>query len=95
RARKVAEDDEEDDEDEDDVEADLDAILRDRLAESDDEDEDEESEDGAKPKSAQAASGPGRGEEIVCQSCFLLVNRNQIGRGPTPTCPHCGEPLEI
>lgn len=94
KARKVDDDEEEDDDDEDpdDVEADLDAILRDRLAASEDDDDEEES-DGSERSTSSAQRSVG--QEVVCQSCFLLVNPSQVTRDPDPRCPHCGELIDL
>ncbi len=89
RARKVTDDDDEEEEqDPDDVEADLEAILRDRMAATEDEEEDDSDEGGA--DSLDVPPGP-RGDEFVCTSCFLLVNRSQFGSAKDPRCP-MGEP---
>jgi len=89
RARKVADDDDDEEEqDPDDVEADLEAILRDRMAAADDEDDDDIEEGGG--DSLDVPPGP-RGDEFVCTSCFLLVNRSQFGSAKDPRCP-MGEP---
>jgi len=81
---RKAGDDEDDDDDmvaPDDVEEDLSKILKDRLAS-----EDLPAEEDEVPESDERSTGddelqPKRADELLCNSCFLLVRKN------APMCP--------
>ncbi|HEY5663102.1 MAG TPA: hypothetical protein VIS05_03610, partial [Ilumatobacter sp.] len=86
RARKrKAGDDEDDDDDEmlapDDVEADLDTILKDRMVTVTEDDDEDDDDDEIAVERADGAEGlqPKRANEILCNSCFLLVRPNAPG----------------
>ena len=81
--RKPGDDDDDDDDmvAPDDVEEDLSKILKDRLAS-----EDLPAEEDEVPESEERSTGddelqPKRADELLCNSCFLLVRKN------APMCP--------
>ena len=88
--RAAAGDGEEEDEvDPDNLEDDLNTILRDRIAASDDaDDEDDSSEvDTGQPAEMLGTVTPRRNDEWLCEGCFLLVSRSQLGSRKNPRCP--------
>ena len=83
-AAKKAGDDEDDDDDmvaPDDVEEDLAEILKDRLASEQVAAEEEEAEEVDERATGEDALQPKRADEVLCNSCFLLVRQG------APVCP--------
>ncbi|MCY3925739.1 MAG: DUF4193 family protein [bacterium] len=75
--------------DPDNLEADLNTILRDRIAAGDDtadDDETDESEAG-QPAEMLGSVTPRRDDEWLCEGCFLLVSKSQLGSRTDPRCP--------
>ncbi len=75
--------------DPDNLEADLNTILRDRLVASDDienEEETGEAETG-QPAELLGSVTPRRDDEWLCEGCFLLVSKSQLGSRKAPRCP--------
>lgn len=74
----------------DDVEEPLDVVLRERTA-SPDEEEEEEEDDG--DEGADATGGrritPRSEDEFLCQSCFLVLPRNQLADEEAQLCRDC------
>ena len=88
--RPAAGDSEFDDEvDPDNLEADLNTILRDRIAAGDDlaADEDAEEADTGQPAEMLGTVTPRRDDEWLCEGCFLLVSKSQLGSRTDPRCP--------
>lgn len=75
--------------DPDNLEADLNTILRDRIAAGDDiEDDDEVSEvETGQPAEMLGSVTPRRDDEWLCEGCFLLVSKSQLGNRNEPRCP--------
>lgn len=83
-AAKKSGEDEDDDDDmvaPDDVEEDLAEILKDRLAAEPVVPEEEEAEEPDERATGEDALQPKRADEVLCNSCFLLV------RQAAPACP--------
>ena len=81
---RKAGDDEDDDDDmvaPDDVEEDLSKILKDRLASEDLPAEEDEVPDSEERSTGEDELQPKRADELLCNSCFLLVRKN------APMCP--------
>jgi hypothetical protein len=77
-------DDDDDDDDmvaPDDVEEDLSKILKDRLASEDLPAEEDEVPDNEERSTGDDELQPKRADELLCNSCFLLVRKN------APMCP--------
>lgn len=75
--------------DPDNLEADLNTILRDRIAAGDDiadDDEVDEVEPG-QPAEMLGSVTPRRDDEWLCEGCFLLVSKSQLGSRNEPRCP--------
>ena len=87
--RADATDGEFDDEvDPDNLEDDLNTILRDRIAASDDADDDGDGKaDTGQPAEMLGTVTPRRNDEWLCEGCFLLVSRSQLGSRNNPRCP--------
>lgn len=89
--RPVTGDAEDDDEvDPDNLEADLNTILRDRIAAGDDlaaDDEDGDEADTGQPAEQLGTVTPRRDDEWLCEGCFLLVSKSQLGSRTDPRCP--------
>ncbi len=75
--------------DPDNLEADLNTILRDRIAAGDDiEDDDGVSEvETGQPAEMLGSVTPRRDDEWLCEGCFLLVSKSQLGSRNEPRCP--------
>ena len=75
--------------DPDNLEADLNTILRDRIAAGDDiEDDDEVDEvEAGQPAEMLGSVTPRRDDEWLCEGCFLLVSKSQLGSRKEPRCP--------
>ena len=75
--------------DPDNLEADLNTILRDRIAAGDDvEDEDDAGEvETGQPAELLGSVTPRRDDEWLCEGCFLLVSKSQLGSRSEPRCP--------
>ena len=75
--------------DPDNLEADLNTILRDRIAAGDDiEDDDETNEvETGQPAEMLGSVTPRREDEWLCEGCFLLVSKSQLGSRKEPRCP--------
>lgn len=75
--------------DPDNLEADLNTILRDRIAAGDDiEDDDEAAEvETGQPAEMLGSVTPRREDEWLCEGCFLLVSKSQLGSRSEPRCP--------
>ncbi len=79
----------EDEVDPDNLEADLNTILRDRIAAGDDlagEDEADQADSG-QPAEMLGTVTPRRDDEWLCEGCFLLVSKSQLGSRTDPRCP--------
>ena len=89
--RADATDGEFDDEvDPDNLEDDLNTILRDRIAAGDDADDDDDGAgkaDTGQPAEMLGTVTPRRDDEWLCEGCFLLVSRSQLGSRNNPRCP--------
>ena len=75
--------------DPDNLEDDLNTILRDRIAAGDDlagADDAEETESG-QPAEMLGTVTPRRDDEWLCEGCFLLVSKSQLGSRTDPRCP--------
>jgi hypothetical protein len=84
----VGESELEDEVDPDNLEADLNTILRDRIAASDDADDEDTAEaDPGQPAEALGTVTPRRDDEWLCEGCFLLVSKSQLGSRNDPRCP--------
>lgn len=81
--RKAGDDDDDDDDmvAPDDVEEDLSKILKDRLASEDLPAEEDEVPDNEERSTGDDELQPKRADELLCNSCFLLVRKN------APMCP--------
>jgi len=81
--RKPGDDDDDDDDmvAPDDVEEDLSKILKDRLASEDLPAEEDEVPDNDERSTGDDELQPKRADELLCNSCFLLVRKN------APMCP--------
>lgn len=81
--RKPGDDDDDDDDmvAPDDVEEDLSKILKDRLASEDLPAEEDEVPDSEERSTGDDELQPKRADELLCNSCFLLVRKN------APMCP--------
>ena len=81
--RKPGDDDDDDDDmvAPDDVEEDLSKILKDRLASEDLPAEEDEVPDNEERSTGDDELQPKRADELLCNSCFLLVRKN------APMCP--------
>lgn len=78
----------EDEVDPDNLEDDLNTILRDRIAAGDDADADDADEtDTGQPAELLGAVTPRRDDEWLCEGCFLLVSKSQLGSRKDPRCP--------
>lgn len=74
--------------DPDNLEADLNTILRDRIAAGDDAGDDEVDEpDTGQPAELLGTVTPRRDDEWLCEGCFLLVSKSQLGSRKDPRCP--------
>ena len=83
----------EDEVDPDNLEADLNTILRDRIAAEDDlEDDEEDQSESLQPAELLGSVSPRRTDEWLCDRCFLLVTKSQLGTPQHPRCPS-GEEL--
>ena len=88
--RPVTSDGEDEDEvDADNLEDDLNTILRDRIAAGDDlADEDDANEtDTGQPAEMLGSVTPRRYDEWLCEGCFLLISKSQLGSRKDPRCP--------
>ena len=88
--RPVTSDGEDEDEvDADNLEDDLNTILRDRIAAGDDlADEDDAHEtDTGQPAEMLGSVTPRRYDEWLCEGCFLLISKSQLGSRKDPRCP--------
>lgn len=88
--RAPATESEDDDEvDPDNLEADLNTILRDRIAAGDDAAEDDEvgEVETGQPAEQLGTVTPRRDDEWLCEGCFLLVSKSQLGSRSDPRCP--------
>ena len=79
----------EDEVDPDNLEADLNTILRDRIAAGDDlaGEEDADEADTGQPAEMLGTVTPRRDDEWLCEGCFLLVSKSQLGSRMDPRCP--------
>ena len=79
----------EDEVDPDNVEDDLNTILRDRIAAGDDlaDDDDAEEAESGQPAELLGSVTPRRVDEWLCEGCFLLVSKSQLGTRSQPRCP--------
>ena len=79
----------EDEVDPDNLEADLNTILRDRIAAGDDLDGEDDADDAdtGQPAEMHGAVTPRRYDEWLCEGCFLLVSKSQLGSRNDPRCP--------
>ena len=75
--------------DPDNLEADLNTILRDRIAAGDDVEDDEEAGEveTGQPAELLGSVTPRRDDEWLCEGCFLLVSKSQLGSRTEPRCP--------
>lgn len=75
--------------DPDNLEADLNTILRDRIAAGDDVEDDEEAGEveTGQPAELLGSVTPRRDDEWLCEGCFLLVSKSQLGSRTAPRCP--------
>lgn len=75
--------------DPDNLEADLNTILRDRIAAGDDAAEDDEvgEVETGQPAELLGTVTPRRDDEWLCEGCFLLVSKSQLGSRTDPRCP--------
>ena len=75
--------------DPDNVEADLNTILRDRIAAGDDANDEDDAGEAAtgQPAETLGTVTPRRTDEWLCEGCFLLVSRSQLGNRNNPRCP--------
>ncbi|MDE0195764.1 MAG: DUF4193 family protein [bacterium] len=74
--------------DPDNLEADLNTILRDRIASGDDVEDDEAGEvETGQPAELLGSVTPRRDDEWLCEGCFLLVSKSQLGSRGEPRCP--------
>jgi len=75
--------------DPDNLEADLNTILRDRIAAGDDVEDDEETGEveTGQPAELLGSVTPRRDDEWLCEGCFLLVSKSQLGSRTEPRCP--------
>ncbi|MCE2531032.1 MAG: hypothetical protein J4F44_00865 [Acidimicrobiia bacterium] len=75
--------------DPDNLEADLNTILRDRIAAADDVVDDEEAGEveTGQPAELLGSVTPRRDDEWLCEGCFLLVSKSQLGSRTEPRCP--------
>jgi len=74
--------------DPDNLEADLNTILRDRIASGDDVEDDEAGEvETGQPAELLGSVTPRRDDEWLCEGCFLLVSKSQLGSRREPRCP--------
>ncbi len=75
--------------DPDNLEADLNTILRDRIAAGDDIEDDDEAEEAetGQPAEMLGSVTPRRDDEWLCEGCFLLVSKSQLGSRNEPRCP--------
>ena len=83
-------DGEDDDEvDADNLEDDLNTILRDRIAAGDDlaDEDDADETDTGQPAEMLGTVTPRRYDEWLCEGCFLLVSKSQLGSRKDPRCP--------
>lgn len=79
----------ESEEDDDEVEADLSAILQERISADDDEENDAKSAESAASESSDTAElVSAKEDEVLCQSCFTLVQQSAIDE--EGACPNCG-----
>ncbi len=88
--RPTTSDPEFDDEvDPDNLEDDLNTILRDRIAAGDDlaADDDTDEADSGQPAEMLGTVTPRRYDEWLCEGCFLLVSKSQLGSRRDPRCP--------
>ncbi|MYI07450.1 MAG: DUF4193 family protein [Gemmatimonadetes bacterium] len=67
----------------------MNTILRDRIAAGDDiEDDDETNEvETGQPAEMLGSVTPRREDEWLCEGCFLLVSKSQLGSRKEPRCP--------
>ena len=75
--------------DPDNLEADLNTILRDRLVAGDDIEDDEETGavEAGQPAELLGSVTSRRDDEWLCEGCFLLVSKSQLGSLREPRCP--------
>ena len=76
--------------DPDNLEADLNTILRDRLSPATTSRAARRAGDGREPASVRSWLGsvtPRRDDEWLCEGCFLLVSKSQLGSRKAPRCP--------
>ncbi|MCY4629632.1 MAG: DUF4193 family protein [bacterium] len=75
--------------DPDNLEADLNTILRDRLVAGDDIESAEEAGEveTGQPAELLGSVTPRRDDEWLCEGCFLLVSKSQLGSRKAPRCP--------
>ena len=88
--RPATTDGEDDDEvDPDNLEDDLNTILRDRIAAGDDlaDEDDADETDTGQPAEMLGTVTPRRYDEWLCEGCFLLVSKSQLGSRKDPRCP--------
>ena len=88
--RPVTSDGEDDDEvDADNLEDDLNTILRDRIAAGDDlaDEDDADETDTGQPAEMLGSVTPRRDDEWLCEGCFLLISKSQLGSRKDPRCP--------
>ena len=88
--RPATTDGEDDDEvDADNLEDDLNTILRDRIAAGDDlaDEGDADETDTGQPAEMLGTVTPRRYDEWLCERCFLLVSKSQLGSRKDPRCP--------
>ena len=89
RPAQAAEGEFDDEVDPDNLEADLNTILRDRIAAGDDVEDDEETGEveTGQPAELLGSVTPRRDDEWLCEGCFLLVSKSQLGSRTEPRCP--------
>lgn len=89
RPAPAAEGEFDDEVDPDNLEADLNTILRDRIAAGDDVEDDEEAGEveTGQPAEQLGSVTPRRDDEWLCEGCFLLVSKSQLGSRAEPRCP--------
>lgn len=89
RPAQTAEGEFDDEVDPDNLEADLNTILRDRIAAGDDVEDDEEAGEveTGQPAELLGSVTPRRDDEWLCEGCFLLVSKSQLGSRAQPRCP--------
>ena len=88
--RPVTSDGEDEDEvDADNLEDDLNTILRDRIAAGDDlaDETDADETDTGQPAELLGSVTPRRDDEWLCEGCFLLISKSQLGSRKDPRCP--------